>query len=94
VNAKAPIDIKPPWLTKERFVAGAVSAMPVAGRLGLAIRLCFHSHAPWQLARGLPFQKAAARRGGRRRVGEELGGRDGYGSGLRMRGVVLTIGKP
>jgi hypothetical protein len=50
VNAIAHIDIKPPWLTKESFVAGAAAAMPVAGGLGLAIRLRFHNHAAEQLA--------------------------------------------
>ena len=50
VNAITHIDIKPPWLTKERFVAGAAAAVSVTGGLALAIRLRFRNHAPEQLA--------------------------------------------
>ena len=35
VNAIAHIDIKPPRLTKERFVAGGAAAVAVAGRVVL-----------------------------------------------------------
>ena len=50
VDAIAHIDIKPPRRTKQGFVARGAAAMPVAGRLALAIRLRFHNHAPEQLA--------------------------------------------
>jgi hypothetical protein len=50
VDAIAHIDIKPPRLTKERFVAGGAAAIAVAGGLLLGIRLRFHNHAPRQLA--------------------------------------------
>ena len=42
VNAKAHRHTKPPWLAKERFVAGAAAAMSVTGGLILGIRLRFH----------------------------------------------------
>jgi hypothetical protein len=35
VNAIAHIDIKPPWLTKQGFVAGGTAAVAVAGEEGL-----------------------------------------------------------
>ena len=65
----------------------------MAGRLGLAIRLRFHNHAPQQLASGLAFhQQAADQLGGDDFSGanekglgegwEMLGGRGGYRSGL------------
>jgi hypothetical protein len=90
VNAIAHIDIKPPRLTKQGFIAGAAAAIAVAGGLGLAIRLRFHNHAPQQLARGLAFHKQAADEGGgnllggagEEGLGEVLGKRGGYGSGL------------
>ena len=44
VDAVAHIDIKPPWLTKQGFVAGRAAPMPVAGGLLLGIRLRFHNH--------------------------------------------------
>ena len=64
VNAIAHIDIKPPWLTKQGFVAGAAAAIPVAGGLALAIRLRLHNHAPQQVAIGLAFQQQAPMRSG------------------------------
>jgi hypothetical protein len=60
VNAIAHIHIKPPRLAKQRFVAGAAAAEAVAGGLLLGIRLCFHNHAPKQLAIRLPFHQQAA----------------------------------
>ena len=77
-------------LTKERFVAGATAAVAVAGGVILGIRLRFHNHAPQQRTRGLAFdQQAADEVGGdhlggaaEEGVGEVLGGRGGYGSGL------------
>ena len=61
VNAITHIHIKPPRLTKQGFVAGAAAAaITVAGRLGLAIRLRFHNHAPQQLASGLALHQQAA----------------------------------
>ena len=50
VGALTQIDIKPPWLTKQGFVAGAAAAIAVAGGVVLGIRLRFHKHAPQQLA--------------------------------------------
>jgi hypothetical protein len=93
VNAIAHIHIKPPWLTKQGFVAGGAAAMPVAGGLLLRIRLRFHKYAPQQpYIRLLPHQQTADELGGDDlgRAGEEglgeswevLGGRGGYGSGL------------
>ena len=91
VNAIAHIHIKPPRLTKERFVAGGAAAVAVTGRVILGIRLRFHNHAPEQLAIRLAFhQKATDEVGGndRRWAGEEgvregLGKGSGYGSGYR-----------
>jgi hypothetical protein len=65
VNAKTHIDIKPPWLAKQGFVAGAAAAVAVAGRLALAIRLRFHNQAPQELATRLAFHQQEA---------DELGG--------------------
>ncbi len=72
VNAITHIDIKPPWLPKQRFVAGGAAPMPVAGGVVLAIRLRFHNHAPHQLATFLAFHQQAA---------DELGGDDFGGAG-------------
>ena len=60
VNAIAHIDIKPPRLTKQRFVAGGAAAVAVAGGLLLGIRLRFHNHAPQKLPSGLAFHQQAA----------------------------------
>ena len=92
VNAIAHIDVKTPWLTKERFVAGGAAAIAVAGRLLLRIRLRFHNRAPQQLAIRLAFHQKAANEvrgnllGGAAKEAvreglEVLGGRGGYGSG-------------
>ena len=62
----------------------------VTGGLVLGIRLRFHNHAPQQLAIRLAFhQQAADELGGNQLggaaedgLGEVLGGRGGYGSGL------------
>ena len=64
--------------------------MPVADGLALAIRLRFHNHAPEQRAIGLAFHQQAANElggndfggAGEEGLGEVLGGRGGYGSGL------------
>ena len=60
VNAITHIDIKPPWLTKERFVARGAAAVAVAGGVVLGIRLRFDNHPPEQLAIGLAFHQQAA----------------------------------
>ena len=60
VDAIAHVDIKPPRLPKQGFVARGAAAMAVAGRFALAIGLRFHNHAPEQRARGLAFQQQAA----------------------------------
>jgi len=94
VNAITHIDIKPPRLTKQGFVAGGAAAIPVAGGLLLRIRLRFNNHTPQQLAIRLALHQQAAdqlRRNllGRAREegwGEMTGGRGGYGSGLGMGG--------
>jgi len=93
VNAIAHIDIKPPWLAKQGFVAGAAAAIPVAGGLALAIRLRLHNHAPQLLAIGLAFHQQTADEvgchvfcvAGEESLGEGwevLEGGGGYGSGL------------
>ncbi len=90
VNAIAHIDIKPPRLTKQRFVAGGAAAVAVTGGVVLGIRLRFHNHAPEQLATFLAFHQQAADElggnllggAGEEGLGEVLGGRGGYGSGF------------
>jgi len=93
VDAIAHIDIKPPRLPKQGFVAGGAAAVAVAGGLLLGIRLRFHKYAPQQLAIGFAFhQQAADEVGGNLLSGagekglgegwEALDGRGGYGSGL------------
>ena len=109
VNAITHIHIKPPRLSKEGFVAGGAAAIAVAGGLGLAIRLRFHNHAPQQLARGLPFHKAAADEvrsdhlsgageEGLREDWEALGGRAGHemakeGSAKKFFPIPMRISK-
>ena len=93
VNAIAQIDIKPPRLTKQGFVARGAAAVAVAGGVVLLIRLRFHNHAPQQLAiRLASHQQAADELGGKLLCGaaeelfgkhrEVLDGRGGYGCGL------------
>ena len=93
VNAIAHIHIETPRLTKQGFVAGAAAAVAMAGGVVLGIRLCFHNHAPQQLASGLAFHKQAADQLGGNLLGgageetlgedwESVGGRGGYGGGL------------
>jgi hypothetical protein len=60
VDAVAHIDIKPPSLTKQGFVAGGAAAVAVAGGVILGIRLGFHNHAPQQLHSGLALHQQAA----------------------------------
>ena len=89
VNAIAHIDIQPPSLTKERFVAGGATAIAVAGGLPLGIRLRFHNHPPQQLTILLAFHQQAAnqlggnllRRASKEGLGKGLVERGGYGSG-------------
>jgi hypothetical protein len=100
VNAITYIDVKPPRLTKERFVAGGAAAVAVAGRVVLGIRLRFHNHAPEQLPIRLAFhQQAADEVGGNHLcwateegVREGLGKGGGYGSGYWGRGYREWIG--
>ena len=90
VNAIAHIHVKPPRLTKERFVDGGAAAVTVAGRVVLRIRLRFHNHAPQQLAIRLALHQQAADElggnllggAGEEGLGEVLGGRGGYGGGF------------
>ena len=60
VDAIAHIHIKPPWLTKQRVVAGGAAAVAVAGGVVLGIRLRFHHHTPEQAAVCLAFHQPAA----------------------------------
>ena len=91
VNAIAHIDIKPPRLTKERFVAGATAAGAVTGGVVLRIRLGFHNHAPEQLAIRLAFHQQAANQlrcnhlcwATEEGLREGLAKGGGYGSGFR-----------
>jgi len=90
VNAIAHIHIKPPRLTKQRFFAGGAAAVTVAGGIVLRIRLRFHHHAPEQRSIRLAVHQQAADElggnnlsgAGEEALGEMLGGRGGYGSGL------------
>jgi len=99
VNAIAHIDIKPPRLTKQRFVAGGAAAVAVAGGLSLGIRLRFHEYAPQQRSLGLAFHQQAADElgcnllggAGEEGTGEVLGG-CGYGSGLECSGHIAAPG--
>ena len=94
MSAIAHIHIKPPRLTKERFVAGGAAAVAVAGGVVLRIRLRFHNHAPQQLAIRLALHQQAAdevggdllRGAAEEGVGEVLGGRGGYWSGFVRNG--------
>ena len=80
VDAIAHDHIKPPRLSKQGFVARGAAAMPVAGRLALAIRLRFHNHAPEQLATLLAFDQEAADEVGSDHLGGtgEEGFREGW----------------
>jgi len=90
VNAIAHTHGKAPRLTKQGSVAGGAAAVTVAGGLLLVIRLRFYNHAPQQLAIGLAFHQQAADElggnelggAGEEGLGEGLGERGGYGSGL------------
>ena len=90
MNAITHIHIKPPSLPKQGFIAGGAAAIAVAGGVVLGIRLRFHNHAPQQLAIRLALHQQAADElggnllggAGEEGVGEVLGGRGGYGSGL------------
>ena len=89
VNAITHIDVKTPWLTKERFVAGGAAAEAVAGGVVLGIRLRFHNHAPQQAPVPLALHQQATNqvggdqlgRAGEETLGEEWDERIGYGSG-------------
>ncbi len=80
VNAITHIDIKPPRLAKERFIAGGAAAVTVAGRVVLRIRLRFHNHAPQQLAIRLALHQQAA---------DELGGNQLCGAAEEALGEVV-----
>jgi len=90
MNAIAHIDVEASRLAKQGFVAGGAAAGAVAGGLLLGIRLRFHNHAPKQLATFLAFHQQAADELGdddlsqarEESLGEVLGERGGYGSGL------------
>ena len=90
VDAVAHIHIPTPRIPKQGFVARGAAAMPMAGRLALAIRLRFHNHAPEQLSTCFPFHQQAANQLRRhlfcgaaeersRQEWEILDMRDGYG---------------
>jgi len=93
VNAIAHIDIKPPSLPKQRFVAVSAAAVAVAAGLVLEIRLRFHNHTPQQLAIHLALHQQAVDELG----GDDLGraGEEGLGEcweGVVAMGVALGIG--
>jgi len=81
-------------------VAGGAAAVAVAGGLLLGIRLRFHHHAPQQLPSGLAFHQQAADQlgcnllggAGEEGLGEVLGGRGGYWSGLGVSGHIAAPG--
>ena len=81
VDAIADIDIKTPWLTKERLVAGGAAAIAVASGVVLGISLRFHDHAPQQTSIRLAFHQPAANqlRGNELRWTAEEGFREGLG---------------
>ena len=88
VNAIAHIHVKPPRLTKERFVAGGAAAVAVAGGVVLGIRLRFHNRAPQEVAIGLAFHQQAADEVG----GNLLCGAAEEGLGERWeRGVAMGV---
>ena len=60
VNAITHIDIKPTWLTMQRFVARCAAAIAVASAVVLGIRLRFNNHAPQKLATFVAFHEQAA----------------------------------
>ena len=74
-----------PRLPKQRLITGAAPAVSVAGGLALAIRLCFHNHAPQQLPTYLtleqlaPMSSGATSWAGRQKNywGRAVGGRKG-----------------
>ena len=94
-DAVAHDNIETPWLAKERFVAEGAAAVAACGGVVLGIRLCFHNHAPEQLATFLAFHQQATNQlrshnlcgAAENGVGEALGERGGYGSGGK--GVAL-----
>jgi hypothetical protein len=73
VNAITHIDVKPPRLTKQRFVAGAAAAMPVAGGVVLGIRpvstITAHSSSPegWPFTSRQPMRSGATCSAGRQK---------------------------
>ena len=79
VDATAHIDVKPPWLPKERLVAGGAAAISVASGVVLGIRLRFHHHTPEQAAVCLAFHQPAANQLG----GDQLSGAGEEGWGER-----------
>ncbi len=78
VDAIADIDVKPPRLTRERFVTGGAAAVAVTGGVVLGIRLGFHHHTPEQAAVVLAFQQQAA---------DEFWGNDLYWAGKGREGL-------
>ena len=97
VDAIADIYVKTPRLAKQGFVARGAAAVAVAGGVALAIRLRFHNHPPHQLAIRLAFHQQAADElggddllggAGEEGLGEVLGRRGGYGSGMEDRALL------
>ena len=84
VDAVAHNHIKPPWLTKERFVLRAPAPIAVAGGVVLGIRLGFNHHTPKQAAVLLAFHQQATNQVG----GDQFGraGEEGLGEVLGSRG--------
>ena len=90
VDAKPHIDVKTPWLTKERFVARRAAPIAMASGLLLGILLRFHHHTPKQAAVLLAFHQQATNQvggdqlggAGEKDLGERWGVLGGYGSGF------------
>jgi hypothetical protein len=92
VDAVAHIDVKPPWLTKERLVAWGAAAVAVAGGVALGVRLRFNHHTPKQAAVLLVFHQQATDEVG----GDQLGGAGekalGGGAGKSLVMVRVAMG--
>ena len=98
VDAIADIHIKPPRRTKQRFVLRCPPPVTVTSGVVLGIRLCFHNHAPEQVAVVLAFHQPATDEvgthdlcwAGEERFGESReilnDGRDSYERDLGDRG--------
>ena len=60
MNVVVHIDVKPHWLTKERFIAGGAAVIALTSVVVLGIRLRFHHNTPEQAAVYLALHQPAA----------------------------------